>query len=94
MQETWVQSLGQEDPLKEEMATYSSILAGEIQWTEPEGLQSMGSQRVGHAWEPNTFKIGSEYFKWSKSYFKISLFYYVKSLSRVRLFVIPWTVAY
>ena len=49
MQETWVQSLGQEDPLEEGMATYSSILAWRIPWTEePGGLQSMGLQRVGH----------------------------------------------
>ena len=47
--ETWVPSLGQEDPLEEEMATHSSILAWEIPWTEePGGLQSMGLQRVGH----------------------------------------------
>ena len=47
MQETWVQSLGQEDPLEREMATYSSILAWEVPWTEePGGLQSMGLQRV------------------------------------------------
>ena len=45
MQETWVRSLGQEDPLEEEMTTHSSILAWEIPWTEePGGLQSMGSQ--------------------------------------------------
>ena len=46
MQETGVQSLGQEDPLKKEMATHFSILAWEIQWTEEPGggLQSMGSQ--------------------------------------------------
>ena len=49
MQETWVQSLDQEDPLKNGMATYSSILAYGIPWTEePGGLHSMGSQRVGH----------------------------------------------
>ena len=49
MQETWVQSLGQEDPLEKGMATHSSILAWRIPWTEePDGLQSMGSQRVGH----------------------------------------------
>ena len=51
MQETqrvWVQSLGWEDSLEEEMAPHSSILAWEIPWTEePSGLQSMGSQRVG-----------------------------------------------
>ena len=49
MQETQVQSLGQEDPLEKEMATHSSILAWRIPWTEePGGLQSTGSQRVGH----------------------------------------------
>ena len=46
MQETQVQSLGQEDPLEKEMATHSSILAWEIPWTEEPGrLQSMGSQK-------------------------------------------------
>ena len=45
MQETWVQFLGQEDPLEKEMAIHSSILAWKISWTEePDGLQSMGSQ--------------------------------------------------
>ena len=49
MQETQVRSLGQEDPLEKNMATHSSILAWKIPWTEePGGLQSMGSQRVGH----------------------------------------------
>ena len=48
MQETWVWPLDQEDPLEEEMATHSSILARRIPWTvEPSGLQSMGFQRVG-----------------------------------------------
>ena len=47
MQETWVQFLGQEDPLEKEMATHSSILAWEVLWTEEPGrLQSMGKQRV------------------------------------------------
>ena len=47
MQETWVQSLGWEYPLEEEMAIHSSILAWKMPWTEePGGLQSMGSQRV------------------------------------------------
>ena len=49
MQEMWVQSLGWEDPLEKEMAIHSNILAWEIPWTEePGGLQSTGSQRVGH----------------------------------------------
>ena len=50
-QETWVWSLGQEDPLEEEMATHSSILVWKIPWPEePGGLQSVGLQRVGHEW--------------------------------------------
>ena len=45
----WVRSLGQENPLEEGMATHSSILAWRIPWAEePGGLQSIGSQRVGH----------------------------------------------
>ena len=49
MRETWVLSLGWEDPLEKEMATHSSFLAWKIPWTEkPGGLQSMGWQRVGH----------------------------------------------
>ena len=49
MQDTWVQSPGQEDPMEEGMATHSSILAWRIPWTEePGGLQSMGSQRARH----------------------------------------------
>ena len=49
MQETWVRSLGQEDPLEKEMATHSGTLAWKIPWTEKPGrLQSMGLQRVGH----------------------------------------------
>ena len=50
MRETWVQSLGWEDPLEKEMATHSSILAWRIPWTEETGglQQSMGLQRVRH----------------------------------------------
>ena len=55
IQETWVWSLGGEDPLEKEMATRSSILAWRILWTEePGGLQSMGSQRVWYDWVTNT----------------------------------------
>ena len=50
--ETWVQSLGWEDPLEKEKATHSSILAWRIPWT----IQSMGSQRIGHDWATFTFK--------------------------------------
>ena len=49
VQETWVRFLGQEDPLETEMAIHSSTFAWKIPWTEePDRLQSMGSQRVGH----------------------------------------------
>ena len=50
MRETWVQSLGREDPLEKEMATHSSALSLKIPWTkELCGLQSMGLQRVRHS---------------------------------------------
>ena len=53
----WVQSLGQEDPLEEEMATHSSILAQRTPWTEePDELQSVGSRRVRHDRATNTLK--------------------------------------
>ena len=56
MQETWVQSLGQEDPLEKEMATLPHIHAWKIPWNkEPGGLQSMGSQRVTDMTEPLHF---------------------------------------
>ena len=56
MRETWIRSLGQEDPLEKEMATHSSTLTWRIPWMEePGGLQSMGSQRVGH--DINTIKF-------------------------------------
>ena len=55
MQETQLQSLGQEDPLEKEVATHSSILAWRIPWAEdPSALQSMGWQRVGHDRAANT----------------------------------------
>ena len=54
MQETWVRSLGQEDPLEKEMATHSNILAWEILWTEKPGeLQSMELQK-SQAWLSNS----------------------------------------
>ena len=56
IQETWVWSLGGEDPLRKGMATHSGILAWRIPWTEEPGwLQSMGLQRVRHDWAINTF---------------------------------------
>ena len=56
MQEIWFGALGQENPLEKGMATHSNILAWRIPWTEePGGLQSLGSQRVGHDSATNTF---------------------------------------
>ena len=64
MWETWVQSLGQEDPLEKEMATHSSTLAWEIPWTEePDRLQSMGSQRVGHNWVTSLYQLYSDWWE-------------------------------
>ena len=58
IQETWVQSLGWEDPLEKGMATHFSILAWRLPWTEePGGLQSTGSQRVGHDWATFTLYL-------------------------------------
>ena len=55
MRETWVWSVGWEDPLEKGMVTHSGILAWRTPWTEyPGGLQSMGLQRVGHDWGTNT----------------------------------------
>ena len=69
MQETWVQSLGWEDPLEKGMATHSSILAWRIPWTEEIGrLQSMELQRVRHYWATNTFT----YLLYDNSMFSIS----------------------
>ena len=73
MRETWVRSLGREDPLEKEMATHSSTLAWKIPWTEKSGrLQSMGSQRVGHDWvtslslsNPNCQDLMPDGVKWS-----------------------------
>ena len=56
MQDTWVQSLGQEDPLEKGMATHSGILAWKIPWTEEPGkLKSIESPTVRHNWATNTF---------------------------------------
>ena len=76
MQETWLWSLGREDPMEKEMATHSSILAWEIPWTEePGGLQFMGSQSVWHNWATNTFHFhltillnnSTPWYTWMKS---------------------------
>ena len=66
MQETQVQSLGREDPLEKEMATHSSIIPWRIPWMEePGGLQSMGSQRVGHDLETSLTHSLTHSNRWS-----------------------------
>ena len=83
MWETWVRSLGWEDPLEKEIATHSSILAWEIPWMEdPSRLQSIGSQRVRHDWVtslskwydayllPNNLTVGEES-RWGQKWDKI-----------------------
>ena len=91
MQETQARSLGWEDPLEKETATHSSTLAWRIPWTEePGGLQSTGSQRVGHDWVTS---LHSSFFfhcifVWSHvtSFCSFSpLFYQRKSLSKVQI---------
>ena len=73
-QETWVRSLVQEDPLEEEMAMPSSILAWEIPWTEePGGLQSVGSQREGHKLVERTANYVSEYSRLDLNVFALTL---------------------
>ena len=65
MRETWVRSLGQEDPLEKEMATHSSYLAWRTPWTEePGGLQTLESQRVRHDGVTNTLQTSL----WSNSH--------------------------
>ena len=67
MQETWVWSLVQEDPLEKEMATHSIILAWRSPWTkQPGGLQSMGLHRVRHDWVTNTFTHFATSLLWSE----------------------------
>ena len=91
MWETWVRSLGRDDPLETEMATHSSILVWKIPWTEePGGLQSIGSQRVGHGCSDLAQHCTAEPWLNTSSHWKVK----VKSLSRVQLFATPWTVAY
>ena len=82
MQETWIWSLGWENPLRKEIATHSSIPAWKIPWMEEPGwLQSMRSQRVGHKWWTNTdpwktiltrwhFESLLELFSWCPSPFR------------------------
>ena len=104
--ETWVQSLGWEDSLENEIATHSSILAWRIPWIEdPCRLPSTGSQRVRHDWIISTFSFHT--LIWDHFWvnymlpillmgrlFTVCQFSSVQSLSRVQLFATPWTVAH
>ena len=94
MQETRVQSLGQENPLEERMAIHSSILAWRIPWTEEPGwLQSMGSQRVRHDWATNTHTLW-----WLRLYVPYSdtaeFCMRGDALATVRSYLIAWECAY
>ena len=84
IRETQVRSLGREDPLEKEMATHSSIFAWRISWTEePGGLQSTGSQRVGHDWGTNTFTYElwvTDVKKQIYDYIEINLEYWLEGL--------------
>ena len=74
VQETWVQSLGWEDPLEKGMATHSSIFTWRIPWTEePDRLQFMGSQRVGYDRAIFTLHIILEYTSVSKILFYVTV---------------------
>ncbi|KAI4548127.1 hypothetical protein MG293_000457 [Ovis ammon polii] len=91
MRETWVRSLGREDPLEKEMATHSSILAWRMPWTEePGGLQvhrvAKSRTRLSHF---TSLHFSGSNGKESTCNAEVK----VKSLSRVRLFATQWTVA-
>ena len=77
MRETWVRFLGREDPLEKEMAIHSSTLAWKIPWTEePDRLQSMGSQRVGHDWVTSLWWAQiCETVAWGWSFYVMYCFY-------------------
>ena len=85
MWKTWVWSLGREDPLEKGMATHSSILAWRIPWTEePDGLQSMGLQRVGHNWATNTFTFSLPIDFFKLIFIGVELLYNVALVSTVQ----------
>ena len=90
IQETWVQSLDWEDPLEEEMATHSSMIAREIPWTKELGrLQSMGSQRVGYDVATKQQHLGRKHRK--EEFLSISLtslndVYYVSRTQKVVIY--------
>ena len=95
VQETWVWSLGWEDPLEECMAIHSSVLSWRIPWTEKPGeLQSMGSHRVGHDWATNTHTHarvdrsiwGRKLWPWIK-YDNFFLYSYIMFIARMHFYI-------
>ena len=92
MWETWIRSLGWEDPLEKEMATHSSTLAWKIPRTgEPGGLPSLGSHRVRHGWS-DLAAAAAAAAPYPLIVSNIIISEWVKSLSHVRLFASPWTI--
>ena len=93
LQETWVRSLGWEDPLEKEMATHSSIPAWRIPWREEPGrLQSMGSQRIGHDWATSFFHFDTQFIK---NFLNFIYFWWNKwnQVGKLKLFLLfspPW----
>ena len=81
--ETWVQRLGQEDPLEEAMTTHFSILAWRIPWTdEPDRVQSIGSQRVGHHWSNLACMQKLHLFlRWSSGDLRVSITYITRDIT-------------
>ena len=91
IQETLVQSLGQEDPLEKGMATHSSILAWRIPWTEEHsGLQSMGLQRIRHDWVTNIFTFWSWF--WGDMSSSVVLRYHLLGRSLSISFSSSWSL--
>ena len=89
-QEMWVQSLGWEDFLKEEMATHSSILAWKIPWAEEPGrLQSTGSSRVGHDWVTECSRAGAHTHTHTHTHLPLQGLNHV--LLQLLTFNTPWT---
>ena len=85
MQEMWLRSLGQEDPLEEGMATDSSILAWRIPWTEElGGLQSKGSQRVRHDWSNWAWTKYRRFHKYWIGHFKTRTYQHIFFLTHVK----------
>ena len=93
LQETWVRSLGWEDPLEKEMATHSSIPAWRIPWREEPGrLQSMRSQRIGHDWATSFFHFDTQFIK---NFLNFIYFWWNKwnQVGKLKLFLLfspPW----